>query len=83
MNGCRRLHFVLYLLFISMIVHSYKPDKSLMFIILYCSVNFKDYKVSLPSIDNYRAIPPFICICSLFENALLILHKPQLLSSEM
>ena len=79
-NGGRRLHVVLSLLFNSMIIHGYTPDTLLKSTIVSIP---KDYKASLSSSDNYRGISLFNCICKLFDNVLLFLYKPQLLSSEM
>ena len=69
-NGSRRLHVVLFLLFNLMINHGDTPDLLLKSTIVSIP---KDPKVSLSNSDNYRGISLFNCICKLFDNVILLL----------
>ena len=79
-NSCSRLHFVLALLFQSIIYHGHYQGNLLKFTIISIP---KDAKPSLSNVDNYRRISLSNSINKVFHYVIIELYQNTLMSSDM
>ena len=77
-NLCKHVHFVLALLFRSIIYHSHYPDNLLKSTIISIPT---DAKVSLSNVDNYREISLSNSINKVFDYVIIELYHDKLMSS--
>ena len=79
-NGGKRLHIVLSMLFKSMLIHGYNANNIVLSSII--SIQ-KDIRSSLSSSDNYRGISLFNGVCKLFDYVIMHTCNDYLYTSDM
>ena len=79
-NSCRRLHFILALLFCSIIYHGHYSDNLLNSTIISIPNNAK---ASLSNVDNYGGISLSNSINKVFDYVIIELYQDKLISSDI
>ena len=79
-NGGKRLHILLSMLFQSMLIHGYKAND---LVLAYIISIPKDIRSSLSSSDNYKGISLFNGICKLFDYVIMHTCNDYLYTSDM
>ena len=79
-NGGKRLHILLFMLFKSMLIHGYNANDLVLSSIISIP---KDIRSSLGSSDNYRGISLFNGICTLFDYVIMHTCNDYLFTSDM
>ena len=79
-NGSKRLHILLSMLFRSMLIHGYNANDLVLSSIISIP---KDIRSSLSSSDNYRGISLFNGICKLFDYVIMHTCNDYLYTSDM
>ena len=79
-NGGKRLHILLSMLFRSMLIHGYNANDLVLSSIISIP---KDIRSSLSSSDNYRGISLFNGICKLFDYVIMHTCNDYLYTSDM
>ena len=79
-NGGKRLHILLSMLFKSMLIHGYNANDLVLSSIISIP---KDIRSSLSSSDNYRGISLFNGICKLFDYVIMHTCNDYLYTSDM
>ena len=79
-NGGKRLHMLLSMLFKSMLIHGYNANDLVLSSIISIP---KDIRSSLSSSDNYRGISLFNGICTLFDYVIRHTCNDYLYTSDM
>ena len=79
-NGGKRLHILLSMLFGSMLIHGYNANDLVLTSIISIP---KDIRSSLNSSDNYRGISLFNGICKLFDYVIMHTFNDYLYTSDM